>query len=255
MPTVKLTKRSVEGCPPDKNRDVILWDTEVKGFGCKITPTGRRVYLVKYRVGGGRQGRARKPSIGLHGEITVDQARRTAREWLGEARKGNDPSGNRQAARAAPTVTALCERYILEYAEQHKKPSSIKSDRQLIDANIKPRLGRTKVGGVQRSDIASLHHAMRSTPYAANRTLALLSKMFSLSEPWGLRPDGSNPCRHVKHFPEKKRERFFTADELEKIGKALAEADRTGTELPGAVAAIHLLALTGCRLGEVISLR
>jgi integrase len=254
MPTVKLTKSRIEGVPAG-DRDVILWDTEAKGFGCKITPTGRRVYLVKYRVGGGRQGRVRKPMIGSHGEITVDQARKTAREWLAEARKGNDPGGDRQAARNAPTVAALADRYMAEHAEPHKKPSSVKSDRRLIEANIKPRLGGVKAAAVQRSDVTSLHHAMRATPYEANRTVALLSKMFSLAEVWGLRPDGSNPCRHVKRFRERKRERFFTDGELKKIGKALADAERTATELPGVVAAIRLLALTGCRLGEVIALR
>ena len=252
MPIVKLTKSRVEGEPAGE-RDVILWDTEAKGFGCKITPTGRRVYLVKYRVGGGRQGRVRKPSIGLHGEITVDQARKTAREWLAEARKGNDPGGDRQAARNAPTVAALADRYLTEHAEPHKKPSSVKSDRRLINANIKPRLGRVKVADVQQSDVTTLHHTMQATPYEANRTLALLSKMFSLAEVWGLRPGGSNPCRHAKRFREKKRDRYFKEDDLEYIGKALAEADRTGTELPGVVAAIRLLALTGCRLGEVLS--
>ena len=235
MPTAKLTKARVDSLQPGE-KDVILWDTEVKGFGCKVTPAGRRVYLVKYRVGGGRHGRVRKPSIGLHGELTVDQARKTAREWLSEARKGNDPSGSRQMARVAPTVAELADRYLAEHAEPHKKPSSVKSDRQLIDANIKPRLGRTKVGDVQRADIASLHHAMRPTPYAANRTVALLSKMFSLAEVWGLRPNGSNPCRKLRRYREKVRERFFTGKELKAIGNVLNEAETTATELPGVIA-------------------
>ncbi len=191
----------------------------------------------------------------MHGEITVDQARKTARQWLAEARKGNDPGGDRQAARNALTVAALADRYLTEHAEPHKKASSTAEDRRLIKANIKPRLGSVKVASVQRSDVSSMHHNMLSTPYEANRTLALFSKMFSLAEVWGLRPDASNPCRHVRRFPEKRRERFFTENELEKIGKTLAEADRTGAELPGVVAAIRLLALTGCRRGEVTSLR
>jgi integrase len=96
---------------------------------------------------------------------------------------------------------------------------------------------------------------MRERPYEANRTLTLLSKMFNLTEAWGLRPSGSNPCRHVQRYREQKRERFYSTEELKRLGEALAEAERTNVELPGVVAAIRLLALTGCRLGEILALR
>ena len=125
----------------------------------------------------------------------------------------------------------------------------------MIEAHIKPKLGKVKVAGLSRAEVARLHHGMRETPYEANRTLAVFSKMLNLAEAWGLRPDGSNPCRHVKRYREQKRTRFLSGDELAAVGKVLAEAEQAGNELPGVIAAIRLLALTGCRMGEILSLK
>ena len=81
MPKAKLTKRAVEAAKPGQ-RDSILWDTDLKGFGCKVTPKGRRVYFVYYRT---RDGQQRRPTIGAHGATTCEQARETARQWLADA--------------------------------------------------------------------------------------------------------------------------------------------------------------------------
>ena len=93
---------------------------------------------------------------------------------------------------------------------------------------------------------------MRHKPYQANRTLAVLSKMFSLAEVWGWRADGSNPCRHVKRYKERARERFLSPEETDRLGAVLKEAEK---EMPSAVAAFRLLLLTGCRLSEIQTLR
>ncbi len=97
--------------------------------------------------------------------------------------------------------------------------------------------------------------ALRETPYQANRMLALLSKMMQLSEKWGLRPDGSNPCRHVERFKETKRERYLSAIELARLGDVLTERERMAMETPSVIAAVRLLILTGCRLSEILTLR
>src|SRR5262249_49084455 len=92
-------------------------------------------------------------------------------------------------------------------------------------------------------------------PYQANRCLAVLSKMMNLAEAWGLRSDGSNPCRHVKKYREYKRERYLTPDELRRLGAVLADPTTKATESPFAIAAIGLLVLTGARLTEILTLR
>ena len=116
-------------------------------------------------------------------------------------------------------------------------------------------IGAFRVVDVERKDVAELHNKHRAIPYQANRTLGVLSKMFNLAEIWGLRPDGSNPCRHVPKYREKKRERFLSQEELQRLGQVLSEAEVEGSETPFIIAAFRLLILTGCRLGEIQTLK
>ena len=251
MAKVKLTKRAVEKVEPGP-KDIILWDSELKGFGCKITPKGKRVYFAYYRTPNGQQ---RRPKIGDHDPMSCEEAREIARQWLANSRTGGDVSAKRKADRDAPTVADLAARYLSEHAELKKKPRSVASDRALLRLHILPALGRMKVASVARADVSKLHYAMRRTPGAANRTLALLSKMFNLAEKWDLRPDGSNPCRHVEKYAERKIERYLTPTEFARLGDVLAEAEQAQTEMPSVIAAIRLLAFTGCRLSEILTLR
>lgn len=251
MSRVKLTKRLVEGASA-ADRDLILWDSEVPGFGCKITPTGKRTYLVYYRT---RHGQQRRPAIGEHGVLTVEKARDVARQWLADVSAGGDPSAAKQAGRKAATVAQLAERYLTEYAAVHKKASSANEDARLIQNKVIPLLGKRPVEGVSRADVLHVQHALRNAPYEANRVISLLSKMFNLAEAWGVRPDGTNPCRHVRKFAERKRERFFSVEELGRLGAALDAIERASPVRLAYVDAIRLLALTGCRVSEVVGLR
>ena len=193
-------------------------------------------------------------TIGRHGVIAPEKAREKAKKLLGQAGDGEDPAKDRKDARKAQAVVDLAEQYLSQHAEVKKRPRSIASDKTLLRLHVLPSLGRLKVADVTRADISNLHHAMKGRPGAANRTLALLSKMMNLAEKWGLRPDGSNPCRHVERYPERKMERFLSGEELGRLGAVLAEAARTATELPSVIAAIRLLMFTGARLGEILNL-
>ena len=248
----KLTKRVVEAIAPPSDRDVIVWDTEIRGFGVRVWPSGKRAYFVKYRT---REGRQRKPTIGVHGIITAEQARDDARQWLAQAARGGDPADVKREAREAPTVAEFAERYLAKHARIHKKPSSLANDERLLTKRVLPALGRRKLNEVSREDVAGLHEELRSTPYEANRLLALLSKMFNLAEEWGLRPEGSNPCRRVRKFREHKRQRFLGPEEIARLGAVLAEEEQHRTHAPCVFAAIKLLLFTGCRLSEILTLR
>src|SRR6476469_5149181 len=149
----------------------------------------------------------------------------------------------------------LADRFLTEYVAYSCKPATADEYRRVISLYICPSLGRHRVIALTRADVTQLHHQLRDRPYQANRCLAVLSKMSNLAEAWGLRPDGSNPCRHVKKYREEKRERYLTRDELRRLGAALAHAERDGTESPFAMAAIGLLILTGARLMEILTLR
>lgn len=247
----KLTIRTIDAIKPS-DRERFVWDGEMRGFGLRVLPTGIKTFLVQYRTGASRQ---RRMVLGRYGVLSPEEARKEARQALALVSKGKDPAAERDKVREAGTVTKLCDRHYTEHAAPFKKPSSAASDRQIIEANIKPNFGTTSVSAVTRADVLKLRHTLRETPISANRTLALLSKMFNLAEAWGLRTDGSNPCRHVERFPENERHRFYSPDELSQLGGALAEAERTAITHPGVIAALRLLSLTGCRLSEVLRLR
>lgn len=247
----KLTIRTIDAIKPGE-REQFIWDGELRGFGLRVLTTGVKTFLVQYRTGAGRQ---RRMVLGRYGVLSPEAARKEAREALALVSRGKDPASEREKVREAGSIAKLCDRYLTDHAKPFKKASSVASDRQIIEASIKPRLGSTSVSAVTRADVLKMQKGLRETPIAANRTLALLSKMLNLAEAWGLRPDGSNPCRHVERFQENERRRFYSPDELSKLGTALAEAEQTATAHPGVIAALRLLSLTGCRLSEILSLR
>lgn len=174
----KITKRLIDAIVPE-DKDVIIRDSELKGFICKITPKGRKVYMLYYRT---KDGRERKPAIGIHGNITCDQARETALIWLSEVAKGGDPSLQKKLERAHFTISDLASRYLKEHAFVYKKAVSTRSDSSLLRHHIIPAIGKLKINSLTSKDIAKLHYNLRDKPITANRCLALLSKMLNLSE-------------------------------------------------------------------------
>ncbi len=252
MTTARITKRTVEAEPPS-DKPVFLWDDQLPGFGVKVLPTGQRRYIVKYRAGaGGRTAQQRWLTLGTHGAITADQARALATQALAAVARGEDPQASKFTARTAPTIADLWARYETDHLPR-KKPCSQRDDRQKWREIIGPRLAKRKVADITRDDIIRLHHHLDETPYQANRALALLSKLFNLAELWDMRPDNSNPCRHVKKYPELHRERYLTSDELARLGEALRQGLATQTETPYMIAAVQLLLLTGARLNEILT--
>ena len=239
----KLTRRAVEAIKPN-GADTLYWDGELTGFGLRVRKSGRKNYVLQTRV----CGKLCWFTIGQHGRITADEARAAALEILAQAKKGIDPRDADAKREAEPVMADLGRRFLEEYVPVHCKPSTQGEYRRSVELFIDPAIGEMRIAGVERKDIAKLHFDLRDKPYQANRTLGVLSKMFSLAEIWGLRPDGSNPCRHVKRYKESKRERFLSAEETERLGEVLAEAE---SEMPSAVAAFRLLLLTGCRLSEI----
>lgn len=246
----KLTKRVVDALKPGAS-DIVHWDDGLSGFGVRVRPTGRKSYIVKCRC----RGRQIKMTIGTHGPLTVEQARTKARGIIAEAKAGQDPSAEYSWMRKSPTMKELGQRFLDEYVPTHCRPTTEREYRRSVELFINPAIGTRKVIDIERTDIAKLHHGLREKPYQANRTLGVLSKMFNLAEIWGLRPDGSNPCRHVKKYKEEKRERFLSDEEYKRLGKVLRKAGAEKTETQSAINAIWLLMLTGCRLGEIMTLK
>ena len=253
MVTANITKRAVDSVKA-RTTDSYLWDRELHGFGLKVTPMGNKVYLVQYRLGG-RKGRTRRVTIGRHGEITPTFARVEAKRLLGELAAGRDPAAERDKTQAGRFLAAVFEQFMAEYVRSKLRARTATEYQRTAKLHILPRLGRRPIGEITRQDIAKLHHEMASTPYQANRTLALLSKFFGWAEKHGLRPDGFNPCRHVGKYREGRRERFLSQAELARLGGALREAEQGKSCSLWVVAAIRLLALTGARRNEILTLQ
>jgi integrase len=246
----KVTKRTVDALKPSPDRDVLLWDDELPGFGVRCRASGLKSYFLKYRTVGGRQ---RWLTLGQHGPLTPDAARAKALREKAAIGDGDDPSGTRQKKRRENTVAAIADRYVREHVKAHNKASTAAEVARIVEKRIKPGLGAIKITDLRRSDIKAWHQAMSTTPYEANRALAYCSRMLSLAATdWELRED--NPCIGVKRFPEHARERFFTDHELTRIGAALCTAETEGSEVPGFILLARLLATTGMRLGEALAL-
>ncbi len=239
----KLTKRVVEAVKSNADGDVFVWDSELRGFGLRVYPSGTRKYFVQYRTKTGRQ---RRVMLGRHGSLTAEEARGTARDMLAEVHKGGDPAAEIKATREAPTMRDLATDYLERHAIPNKRPASVRDDQYKLDRAILPRLGRVKVAAVTRREIEVLHNALRTTPYHANRVLALLSKMFNLAVAWGWR--GDNPARGIPRFQEDRHERWLSTDELARLWAVLEQHQNRR-----AANAVKLMILTGARRNEVLT--
>jgi len=244
----KITKRVVDEAQP-ASRDRFLWDRDVKGFGLKVTPAGAKVYLLQYRC----KGRLRRYTIGRHGSPwTAEDARKQAVQLLASVVRGIDPADAKREGHGDITFAKFAERYLAEHADLHKKPRSAALDRQLLRSHILPAIGGRRLTQINRSDVARLHRRLAETPIAGNRALNLTAAMLTKAELWGLRAEGSNPCRRIEKFKEQSRKRFLSEAEIARLGAALAAAEADSP--PSATAAIRLLILTGARKSEILAL-
>ena len=243
-----ITKRIVDGLAVE-GKDALFWDRDLPGFGVRVYPSGVKVYVVQSRGPGG----SRRVTVGRHGDMAADQARRRAADMIDRIKRGADPAPPAPAPEV--TMADLAERYMRQHVTVHCKPSSAKAYRRALDNHILPALGEMPIGAVGRKHVGALHYKMRGEPCAANEALKIVAKMLSLAEDWGLRERGPNPCKSVRKYRTRPRERFLTDAEFERLGLALEEMEAGGAIQPSAAAAIRLLVLTGCRRNEILELR
>lgn len=248
----KLTKAFVDGLEP-QTKDYFLWDKELRGFGVKVTPKGRKVYVAQFRVAG--VGNARRMTIGVHGEIFVQKARQLAADALSDARKGDDPTAQLKDQKKAATVSEAMDRFFDEHVRQRLKASTIESYELLRRVHLEPAFGKLRLVDVTRDRVAKFHAQYSHERYSGNKLLAVLSKFFNWCEANELTPQGSNPCRYVSKYKEEGRERFLNAEELVRLRFVMETAEEAGLACKAAVDALRLLLLTGARRDEILKLR
>ena len=243
-----ISKRTVDALSVE-SRDAVFWDRGLPGFGVRVYPSGRKIYVAQSRAPNG----PRRVTLGRHGELAADQARKKAAAVIDRIKCGEDPLP--PPPEPTLTVAGLAERYMEAHVAVSCNAHTAGICRGSLDNHILPALGAMPVDAVGRTEAAALHYRLRHTPRAANRALMILSKMFSLAEAWGLAPLGSNPCRFVSKYKEGKRERFLTPEEYRRVGRELRALEARGEMPARGAAALRLLMLTGCRLMEVLTLR
>lgn len=238
----KINQRTVKNLTAPEGGSRIIWDSELKGFGVRITPAGAISFILNYRV----HGRQRRYKIGRHPEWTAEAARAEAAKLKPRIDSEDyDPLQKKQNARGEPTMGDLAAEYLERHAAVKKRPGSLRNDREMIVGIILPHLGALRLAAVGTRDIEALKALLKATPYRANRVLALLSSMFNKAIEWKWTAD--NPVRGVERYPEEPRERWLSADEIRAFTAALdAYHDQNAAN------ALRLLLLTGAREGELL---
>lgn len=271
----KLTKTIVDQAKP-REKQFTVWCSELKGFGVFVQSSGTRTYFVDYR---NVHGVRKRMTIGRHGPLTVEQARKLAMAELGGVVRGRDPADDRATRRQSITVRELCQDYlamaekglVLGKGNRSKKVSTLYTDRGRINRHIVPLLGSMRVVDLSKADINRFLRDVASGKTAkvektvkrgksivrggagtAARTTGLLSGIISFAVDQGIIE--TNPVHGVKRPADARRRRRLSPEEYGRLGRALAEA-RAEEETPQLIDAIWLLALTGCRLGEIINLK
>ena len=273
---MKLTIRTIGALSPDKQQDVVVWDDELPGFGLRMKPSGVKSFVIQYR---NANHVSRRVTLGRLGTLTPEEARKEGRKRLAEVAKGGDPAEARSEARKAMTVRQLCAAYlsatergmILGKRGLPKKQSTLATDEGRIERHILPLLGSRKVRDLTTPDIVRFQRDVtvgRTTADvktrkfgraiveggrgAATRTVGLLGGIMSFALSEGI--IASNPVRGVKRAADERRDVRLSLEQYRTLGAALGKAE-DGMELWQAIAAMRLLALTGCRRGEIETLR
>lgn len=274
---VKIGRRALSAVPA-VSRPTVFYDTELTGFGLKVSPTGAQSYIVEYRPGaGGRAVAKRRMVLGRPKTMAPEEARSLASNILARVRLGQDPAAERASERKAETVGDLLDSFLDDHIRLKRKPRTAKLFQGYVDNHIRPALGMRKAGALTRSDVDRLHKTIgKRRPVTANRVLALIGASYSYGLRSGRLNDSvKNPAKEIEKFREKVRERFLSEVELSRLGKAIREAETVGTPWiresrskharklenqvtnigPHAAAALRLLIFTGARLREILDLR
>ena len=243
MATLRLNQHRVDALKPRKAAYNVR-DRDLKGFGVRVLPSGAKRYFMHSQHDCKRVWKI----VGDAGAIGADEGRSRARTLLAAIRKGDDDSA------AAPPDTpfeTVADEVFTRYA-RNWKPSTLAVNRGYYRKQILPWFEGRPISEIAAHDVQLWFASLHETPVAADRSAPVLSVIMRQAEVYGYRPEGTNPCTGIKRYRRQGRERFLTTAEMRRLGEVLA---RHEANHPQVVAIIRLLLLTGCRKGEIVTLK
>lgn len=271
----KLTKRVVDAAE-FREKDYVIWDEDLPGFGLRVFASGKCSYVIQYRSAG----RSRRYTIGLHGVWTPELARKEAKIQLGKVAQGDNPAEERQLDHKAITVKGLCDLYlndlkaglILGKGGRPKKPTTIVTDTGRIHRHIIPLIGTRRVKDLVKADINKVlkdimagktrvsiktkklrgKAIVRGGAGTATRTVGLLGGILSYAVEAGIIEH--NPAHGIRKPKDNVRNRRLTEAEYRTLGEILRNTARN-EKYQMTVDIIRQIALTGCRRTEMLKLR
>ena len=242
MARINLTDARVGALQPRKTaRDVR--DAKLRGFGVRVLPSGGRRFFIHRQHRGERVWKI----VGDAADMGVAEARSRATEMLAAIRRGEgvppDPSETLFEAVAAT---------VFRQHERVWKPGTLEVNRYYLKNQILPHFTGRPIAEIDGAEVQRWFASLAATPVAADRAMPVLSVIMREAEAMGLRPEGSNPCRGVRRYRRKGRERFLSDDEISRLSAVLRRHEGRS---PRQVAIVRLLLLTGCRRSEILTLR
>ena len=237
-----LTQRLIDTLRPGKSVREIR-DTDLRGFGVRIQPSGRKRYFVHAQS----DGRRSWTIIGDAGTTALADARDLARSHLAAMRTG-DPSRLSDATGETP-FEEVAEAAFRRHSRTWK-PGTLEVNRHYLKNQILPQFQGRPVGTITNGDVRHWFASLRSTPAAADRAMPVLTVIMREAETLGHRPEGSNPCVNIRRYRRRGRERFLSHEEARRLGAVLKRHDGNAM-----AAAVRLLLLTGARKSEIMTLQ
>jgi integrase len=243
---MKLTKRSIDDLIPSDRVD-LFWDEELAGFGVRVSPGGTKAFVVQFRDGTVTKRR----TLGSVKTLALDRARNAAKDVLAAVRLGEVLPLKKGDG---PPLNDVLDRF-LAFTEAKRSPRTASDYRTRIDGHIRPEFGSKRINRITRAEIEAWHEGKAGTPRTANYLLTILVAAFSYAVRMKIITDAEHPARGIPKYPENKRTRYLSLEEIGRLGKALNELEADKKVSPWAAAALRLLVLTGMRHGEVLGLK
>jgi integrase len=248
---VRLTNPLIQGLKP-RDKDYHLSDSEIRALKLKVTPSGHKSFILRFRTS---EGRERKFKIGVFPDTPTALARDIAKKRLAEVVQGEDPSARRSVLRADAKFQDFADRFISNHAEVYLRPKTIQDYRSVLKNHINPAIGQSSLQSIAKQDIRDLHQSLSETPYQANRVIDLIREIFNKAIEWELIPPSQNPAAGLKKYPEHTRDTLLSIDDMHKVAEAIQYFREVKPAVQASLDAITLLFLTGLRLNEALQLK